>query len=601
MASETRTVDLKYRADIAQLKSELAKVPGVTDREAKKMVSALDKQLKRAEKAAKRTGANTKTTFKGLEDGAGEADSVLQGLASGLDLIDPKLGAVARTAGDAAGGFEAIARSAPIGVSALGALGVAAAALGGTYLYLKGELEAATAKQDKAAESARKMAEAYKTLKTGVQSLQDEIGLMTGEIDEFDIALREKLAGVGDAYKPMIARQGELVKGITAERDALVKAITAQKLHGESLESAQGRLQSLNRVLSKQAGVLSTLKGDYSDTLARVDLLVDHKRALAEATENEADAEKAVTTSLREQAAARDQLLAITQKATDAQMSAEERIATELARQLALINELGVAADDRAAAAEAAAAAISASERKIADEAEGRAEAERGNLAAVSVLRDQELRDLEKIAQAQRAAASAAVGYFGEISGGIESIFGELAAFEGMDEDTSKAFAVLQELAGLLGNAAGAIGGFMSGNIGAGLMGIGGGIGNISGLFSLGRQGDEDDQAARPMPVYHNGATFGRSSSGDPSEMDARLLRSEVGGILTRQGQAAIGGPSAVQAANAGAPGASNVALFQLDHRVVQTALERSAQRGGSLRRLLVGSNPRLGHFDGGT
>ena len=54
MARET--VDLEFRANIARLQADLAKVPGITEKEAKKMVKALDSQLKRAERSAKKAG-----------------------------------------------------------------------------------------------------------------------------------------------------------------------------------------------------------------------------------------------------------------------------------------------------------------------------------------------------------------------------------------------------------------------------------------------------------------------------------------------------------------------------------------------------------------
>ena len=54
MAGASRTVELKYKADISQLTSNLAKIPGLTEKEAKAMVKALDRNLQKAEKRAKK-------------------------------------------------------------------------------------------------------------------------------------------------------------------------------------------------------------------------------------------------------------------------------------------------------------------------------------------------------------------------------------------------------------------------------------------------------------------------------------------------------------------------------------------------------------------
>ena len=61
MATERRDIELAYRADLVQLKAELGKIPGVTDKEAKAMVKALDGQLKRAEKSARKAAAASRT------------------------------------------------------------------------------------------------------------------------------------------------------------------------------------------------------------------------------------------------------------------------------------------------------------------------------------------------------------------------------------------------------------------------------------------------------------------------------------------------------------------------------------------------------------
>jgi recombinational DNA repair protein RecR len=55
MAEEKRSINIAYKADLKDLINKLKQMPNVTEQEAKKMVSALDRQLKQAEKAAKKS------------------------------------------------------------------------------------------------------------------------------------------------------------------------------------------------------------------------------------------------------------------------------------------------------------------------------------------------------------------------------------------------------------------------------------------------------------------------------------------------------------------------------------------------------------------
>ena len=53
MASEVkRSINLEYQADLKQLIAQLEKMPGITAQEAKKMVSVLDTNFRRAEKTS---------------------------------------------------------------------------------------------------------------------------------------------------------------------------------------------------------------------------------------------------------------------------------------------------------------------------------------------------------------------------------------------------------------------------------------------------------------------------------------------------------------------------------------------------------------------
>ena len=57
---EKKSIEISYKANIKDLVSKLEQIPNVTKAEAKKMVAALDRQLKQAEKAAAKSAGCTK-------------------------------------------------------------------------------------------------------------------------------------------------------------------------------------------------------------------------------------------------------------------------------------------------------------------------------------------------------------------------------------------------------------------------------------------------------------------------------------------------------------------------------------------------------------
>ena len=64
MAEKKESIEISYKANMSDLTKKLAQMPNVTAKEAKKMVGALDRQLKQAERAAKRSAAASKKAMK---------------------------------------------------------------------------------------------------------------------------------------------------------------------------------------------------------------------------------------------------------------------------------------------------------------------------------------------------------------------------------------------------------------------------------------------------------------------------------------------------------------------------------------------------------
>lgn len=63
MANEKGQVDIGFKADITDLRNKLSDVSGITDKEAKQMVTSLERAFRKAEKAAAKAAKNNKTSW----------------------------------------------------------------------------------------------------------------------------------------------------------------------------------------------------------------------------------------------------------------------------------------------------------------------------------------------------------------------------------------------------------------------------------------------------------------------------------------------------------------------------------------------------------
>lgn len=78
------TVSLKYRADIADLKRELAQIPGISAKQARQMAKELEVGLKKAERAAARAAAKSKRSFNDMARTAQSAGLAIAGAATAV-------------------------------------------------------------------------------------------------------------------------------------------------------------------------------------------------------------------------------------------------------------------------------------------------------------------------------------------------------------------------------------------------------------------------------------------------------------------------------------------------------------------------------------
>jgi len=200
MADYNKTIEIAYRADLKELLSNLKKMPGMTAEEAKKMVSALDRQLKQAEKAAQRTGKNTAAGMKEVDratkvatnsmrqfrQAGRNADRIFGELSTGLELISPELGAMAGFASQASSGIEALGRAIGGASPMLLAIGLAAAAAGLAYQLFTVDAEAVAEQAEKTAKKLKELRDATMSIEMGANDARLELAVLKGEISALD-------------------------------------------------------------------------------------------------------------------------------------------------------------------------------------------------------------------------------------------------------------------------------------------------------------------------------------------------------------------------------------------------------------------------------
>ena len=108
MATENRSINISYKADLKDLIAKLKQMPNVTEAEAKKMVGALDRQLKQAEKAAKKSAEASKKAAKEAASTAARGAHQFDNLAKSAKAAEEKMEDAADQAGDVDRGFSMI-------------------------------------------------------------------------------------------------------------------------------------------------------------------------------------------------------------------------------------------------------------------------------------------------------------------------------------------------------------------------------------------------------------------------------------------------------------------------------------------------------------
>ncbi len=108
MATEKKSIEISYKANISDLKAQLKSIPNITDQEAKKMVAALDKQLKQAEKSAQKSAEQNKKSAQAASRSAQRGAKEFDAMAESAARAEKNMEEVADASGDIDRGFSSV-------------------------------------------------------------------------------------------------------------------------------------------------------------------------------------------------------------------------------------------------------------------------------------------------------------------------------------------------------------------------------------------------------------------------------------------------------------------------------------------------------------
>ena len=375
MADVNKSIEISYRADLKQLLNELKKMPGMSEQEAKKMVSQLDRQLKQAEKAAQRTGKNTArgmrevaratkiatNSMRQFRTAGRNADRIFGELSTGLELVSPELGAMAGFASQASSGIEALGRA--IGGANPMLLAITVAATGAALAYQLFSVDAKEVEEQakKTTEKLKELRDATMSIETGANDARIELGVLKGEIsaldaeilkNEFDIreqqeaglqAAKDRTDIFRDALELVQKRSragAALTEAETNQLHALEKSIPVLKQIGNldeaGLEGFQRRQKAaarLNAELEAHVEEERRLENLVDTQVELASELVLEKQKQKEAADAQRQAERAAAQAAKErqksEAAAR--AAALKEQAEQKRMLAEvDKIQTDI-------------------------------------------------------------------------------------------------------------------------------------------------------------------------------------------------------------------------------------------------------------------------------
>lgn len=264
MADVNKSIEISYKADLKQLLANLKQMPGMTEKQAKEMVSGLQKQLRQAEKAAKSAGKTSEKAMQRIEHSAkraeeqldelhgsaGDVGSVLSGIAGAIGLVNPELEGMAMAAADSVGGLEGLVGVGKFLNPAFAAFAVLAAAAAFA-------INDYVAEQEKAAQAAEDLAKEQEELNKKLEQFKK---IQTDSI----ATLGQFTAELNMAQAEVLMLSGEISK---ADFESMQRDIEANKIAERLKKTAQDRVDALRGEQSIKERNLQLAKQELRDII----------------------------------------------------------------------------------------------------------------------------------------------------------------------------------------------------------------------------------------------------------------------------------------------------------------------------------------------
>jgi hypothetical protein len=224
MADIRKTIEVAYQADVTNLLSNLKKIPGMTDEEAKKMVKALSQQLKQTEKAAKKAAKTNSQSMRKMQNSAKKTAQEFRKMKRSASEMGRGLGELGSIFGDTDTemgqminnvSMMSITASALLPLfgslkAAIVTLGASTAMATGGLTILAGGLALLVANMGGVDEETKKQKEAIAKLDDQYKQLNSEIERVILKNADFRRSLEQTLAGIRDLEQGFIEQELEL-------------------------------------------------------------------------------------------------------------------------------------------------------------------------------------------------------------------------------------------------------------------------------------------------------------------------------------------------------------------------------------------------------
>lgn len=234
--AQTNTVEISYKANMSDLTKKLAEMPNITAKEAKKMVGALDRQLKQAENAAKRSSAASKKAMKASSAAAKKGAKDFKKLASSASMVGASFlsmgaGALAFTQkiADLTNELSDASNKTGIAVETLAGLRLAAKGSGLEFSNLEGGLI--------------RFQKSMVDSETGTKKLEDAFGALKVKVKDSNGNFRK----TNDTFNDVMKALSQMEAG--AERNAIAMEIFGKKAGPGLIQSgALDNLESMTEL-----------------------------------------------------------------------------------------------------------------------------------------------------------------------------------------------------------------------------------------------------------------------------------------------------------------------------------------------------------------